>query len=336
MMKRLILIWDCVRRLVPSDACISQSVVKFNKLKPLAIRYLEVLGAFAEATVELETECAPSLPLVPRIILKLEQAVRETDSDPGDVKQVRYIVTVRVASHVSPVSSCVLLAFAATQVKSTLRQELARRHLDLMSLDGMTWAAHLLDPNEVVRGDAVRQLSEDNQQLVLKTGLSVIEDLTKRFGSSSDRDAPADSHGVKTLMSMLKRTSSTSGIIQDNYGRFVDEVNRDPPHRRSTMEWWTSKKDMFPLLHAAVRVLFAIPATTAPVERLFSEAGFVVGDRRGSLSSGMAEKCILTYHNLRFLPRDRVWDVYRRLRAKGKDIAEARMAMESRKQRREA
>ena len=50
-----------------------------------------------------------------------------------------------------------------------------------------------------------------------------------------------------------------------------------------TLSWWKSNRYSYPLLAAVARLVLAVPATSAPSERMWSEAGLVVRAHRASM-----------------------------------------------------
>lgn len=68
----------------------------------------------------------------------------------------------------------------------------------------------------------------------------------------------------------------------DQVHRYLDD--KPPAIRDDPLAWWRRSQDPYPGLAAAARRYFAIPATSAPVERLFSVAGYVMSDRRCRMS----------------------------------------------------
>ncbi len=53
--------------------------------------------------------------------------------------------------------------------------------------------------------------------------------------------------------------------------------------RFDTLCWWKSNRHCYPLLAAVARLVLAVPATSAPSERMWSEAGLVVRSHRASM-----------------------------------------------------
>ena len=59
--------------------------------------------------------------------------------------------------------------------------------------------------------------------------------------------------------------------------------------------WWRFHELRFPTLATLVRRTLCIPATSAPVERLFSTAGLTIANDRARLLPGMAEEIIFLH-----------------------------------------
>jgi len=58
------------------------------------------------------------------------------------------------------------------------------------------------------------------------------------------------------------------------------------------LDWWRLHQHKFPLVAALARRLLSIPATSAPSERLFSDAGITIANDRASLLPDVAASCI--------------------------------------------
>ena len=65
--------------------------------------------------------------------------------------------------------------------------------------------------------------------------------------------------------------------------------------KHDPLEWWRSCGQFFPFLSRFARAVLAVPATSAPVERLFSHAGKVITENRAKLSSDIASDLILLH-----------------------------------------
>ena len=63
------------------------------------------------------------------------------------------------------------------------------------------------------------------------------------------------------------------------------------------LEWWRRELNHFPALEIAVRRLFCIPSTSAPVERVFSSAGNIVNKKRSCLLPENVDMLVFMYKN---------------------------------------
>jgi hypothetical protein len=68
------------------------------------------------------------------------------------------------------------------------------------------------------------------------------------------------------------------------------------PHEQ--LDWWKAREVNYPILCALVRKLFAIQATSAPVERTFSAGGLVVQPKRTNLKGENVHKLVFLHENL--------------------------------------
>ena len=57
----------------------------------------------------------------------------------------------------------------------------------------------------------------------------------------------------------------------------------EPDPNFNTLAWWKVNKQHFPYLAAIARLALAVPATSAPSERVFSVAGLIVNKARNKL-----------------------------------------------------
>lgn len=68
----------------------------------------------------------------------------------------------------------------------------------------------------------------------------------------------------------------------------------DAPEKKmkNPLDWWEKIKKSYPLLCQVAYIVLAIPATSAPVERLFSAAGIVLNKARNRLDPDLAAEVI--------------------------------------------
>ena len=71
-------------------------------------------------------------------------------------------------------------------------------------------------------------------------------------------------------------------------------INGDPIYNNPLL-WWSQNALRFPVLAHLARKILCIPATSAPVERLFSHAGLTIANDRARLLPEMAEDLIFLH-----------------------------------------
>ena len=69
--------------------------------------------------------------------------------------------------------------------------------------------------------------------------------------------------------------------------------------------WWKAHQARFPMLSVLARKYLAIPATSAPSERLFSSAGLTIAKERARLTPEHAANLIFLHDNLDVINRFR-------------------------------
>lgn len=83
----------------------------------------------------------------------------------------------------------------------------------------------------------------------------------------------------------------------------IDKYLKMPLSERtsSPFQWWEVNSKSFPNLAELAKKYLSAPATTIFSERLFSEAGNVLDDKRNRLNAENCEKLIFMHHNLPLL-----------------------------------
>jgi hypothetical protein len=71
-------------------------------------------------------------------------------------------------------------------------------------------------------------------------------------------------------------------------------LKKDDESFNNPLDWWRLKEQQYPLLAAMARKVIAIPATSAPSERVFSVAGITIAKERSKLG-GMKRVCSLGF-----------------------------------------
>jgi hypothetical protein len=84
--------------------------------------------------------------------------------------------------------------------------------------------------------------------------------------------------------------------IQDEISMYLSQhavaLEADP------LAWWRQHQSLFPVLARLARKFLAIPATSAPVERVWSTAGNAVTKRRARLADDMIDAVVFCHENI--------------------------------------
>jgi hypothetical protein len=79
--------------------------------------------------------------------------------------------------------------------------------------------------------------------------------------------------------------------------RYKTAVGLRMEARNDPLQWWLEQKDQFPILFGMAEQYLAIPATSAPSERLWSIASRIVTIRRAKLSSEIVANIMFLKEN---------------------------------------
>jgi len=76
--------------------------------------------------------------------------------------------------------------------------------------------------------------------------------------------------------------------------KFFSEVDDEgkPYGHSNPLDWWRTNSVHYPALSKVARMILAIPATSAPSERLFSHAGLTITKDRARLTPDIASDII--------------------------------------------
>ena len=79
----------------------------------------------------------------------------------------------------------------------------------------------------------------------------------------------------------------------------VEEYLREDKisHNQCPFNWWLNKKDKYPILAKMARIHLAIPVTSTPSERLFSDAGNLLSAKRTKINSELFKSIMFLKRN---------------------------------------
>lgn len=67
------------------------------------------------------------------------------------------------------------------------------------------------------------------------------------------------------------------------------------------LAWWRTQEETFPRLAMLARIIMAVPATSAPSERIFSTAGLTISAKRSSLAPSTVNKVVFVHENAHYV-----------------------------------
>lgn len=85
---------------------------------------------------------------------------------------------------------------------------------------------------------------------------------------------------------MYRNVPKMPRLIRDNTGAIVIY---------NPLLWWSQNESKFPVIAHIARKVLCVPATSAPVERLFSHAGLTIANDRARLLPDMAEDLVFLH-----------------------------------------
>ncbi|MBW0570346.1 hypothetical protein O181_110061 [Austropuccinia psidii MF-1] len=95
---------------------------------------------------------------------------------------------------------------------------------------------------------------------------------------------PQVSEKASTNLKQLHPFEERMSKQKNKTNEILESLQTDSPHYSiSILEWWKSHKNRFPILSKIARDYLEIPATSAPSERVFSEAGNLITNKKTSL-----------------------------------------------------
>lgn len=144
---------------------------------------------------------------------------------------------------------------------------------------------------EAIRGDVVKIISKPSFQLTPPDGVVVIdeEETAGPMANEECDDYFVSDDEIVTPEDEVTRYLSTASIAK----------TADP------LQWWRLNYMNYPRLANYARAVLAIPATSAPCERLFSEMGDVITDKRNRLTPNNACDEVLVAESQKFVEKYR-------------------------------
>jgi hypothetical protein len=91
-----------------------------------------------------------------------------------------------------------------------------------------------------------------------------------------------------------KKTNEIDSYLNEN-------ITEKPEYNCNPYTWWNDHKKKFPILFILARKFLSIPATSVPSERLFSDAGNNMTNKRTCLSSKIFQELLFIKRNSKYI-----------------------------------
>lgn len=119
--------------------------------------------------------------------------------------------------------------------------------------------------------------------------------------NESRAPSPTPSEASVTILNPIYKPRLFS-IFDQNQPKASNEVEEylkedKISHNQCPFNWWLNKKDKYPILAKMARIHLAIPATSTPSERLFSDAGNLLSAKRTKINSELFKSIMFLKRN---------------------------------------
>jgi hypothetical protein len=161
--------------------------------------------------------------------------------------------------------------------------------------------AAMLDPSQRHLAIVQEYLNEHET-----TGVQFLSDMLDKYGCATPDDtvrgnsaaagnvcSNAETSWKKAKHDMLaKHTSASSSADRELQQYRCISVTSD-----DVLQWWRMQTDTFPRLSVLAKGILAIPATSAPSERVFSIAGLTIQAKRSRLAPAKVNRIVFVHDN---------------------------------------
>ena len=128
----------------------------------------------------------------------------------------------------------------------------------------------------------------------------------KEHGSSDGAEPVSKSKKRKLLkLELLKKITNSPTTTVPKLQKEIEKyrsitLSDDEILDFELLPWWCSHIGVFPILAKIARAVFAVPATAAHIERVWSSGGLTITSRRSRLSPHFVKYLLFCHENDRF------------------------------------
>ena len=241
----------------------------------------------------LEGEKYVTISLVPSVIEGLRMALKAAVNDPTNNEYVSSMLKVLMDSFTTEWGS----GFPDTQFDEHMNLGYRKRHVGYRIshmlgafLDPRTKELLTFGPSDRAKIKAevkIRAMTEAMEQQAQRNAQEEVVD-----GSGTIQVDEYLGLFTKTLPVYPLPLQSTDCDLSVNIEMIIYERDSTLGRLNNPLAWWAQNESRFPILSKVARRILCVPATSAPVERLFSYAGLTISNNRNRLLPENAEEII--------------------------------------------
>lgn len=247
----------------------------------------KILRPFSDVIRDWEGEKYVTLSRVWPLAWSLQQALEKNVLNGANITQ---------ADRLPAWSAVTMARFPASYaLRRALRTELAKPER-FGTISMVMKLATALDP----RTKELDCFGDVQQALVRDALIEAVRELNL-IAPAEDAGEDIEQTGDATVVPILnalmpsqrKKKKRQENTISDEIDRYFDEDGTDD----DPLAWWRRKEPLFPRLARLARKYLALPASSAPSERIFSKMNAVVDKRRASLDPDRVERLVFIKDN---------------------------------------
>lgn len=255
----------------------------------LLVDLKEILSLFAEATTELGGSKYVTNSLRVRILIEIIKTLTTNSSDNSiDIDEQEDAFEDEENQGNFNINEPVLTFGLLDEVKSKLYKNLKKYYPTLTT---ETLIPSILDPR-------FKSLDFAFEEQKFKTEQHLHELFKKE---KENQKEISNTFNIPSTSKPKKKKTLMERLTKDNTVAF-NEVNEylqlsDIPLDLNPLSWWNEKKDKFPILCSLAQKYLAVSATSTASERLFSDAGNLLTNKRTRMKPKLFKKIMFLKRN---------------------------------------
>lgn len=195
-----------------------------------------------------------------------------------------------------------------TLIMSTLKTNMLSKIDVRFPITDKTIVAALLDPRFISLNliDTYLQQKNTTRASFLAEYIRTQTKVKLTSRTTAEPATPGPSSKQSVLSKLTKKYSSASSktpvklesdAADQECWRYLATANATDVNDDDILVYWQEKKLYFPVLGELARAILAIPATSSPSERVFTEAGLILNVKRSRLSPVHLNKMMFVHDN---------------------------------------